>query len=99
MEIRFRDARLAALEVPPGDGGFPVGVARAYRQRLNLIRAAEDERVFYGMKSLHYEKLKGNRQHQRSMRLNLMWRLILEIEAQEGTGAPVVVIVAIEDYH
>ena len=61
------------------------------------IRSAEDERDFYGLKSLHYEKLKGSRSHQRSMRLNDQFRLIIELE--QNAPENVVVVVAIEDYH
>lgn len=49
------------------------------------------------MKSLRFEKLKGARQKQHSMRLNDQWRLILEFEG-EGT-TKVVVVCGIEDYH
>ena len=64
---------------------------------MQVIRGAKDERDFYALKSLHYEKLKGNRSHQHSMRLNVKYRLILEYEG----AAPdkTVVVVAIEDYH
>ena len=70
--------------------------AKAFRRRMQFIRAAVDERAFYAMKSLHYEKLKGDRSHERSMRLNDQWRLVLRIES---TGERTVVIVSIEDYH
>jgi len=64
---------------------------------MQMIRAASDERTFYELKSLHFEKLKGDRSHQHSMRLNKQWRLILEFE---GTSiARVACIVRIEDYH
>jgi len=56
-----------------------------------------DEREFYALKSLHFEKLKGDRAHQRSMRLNSQWRLILEFE--EDSDGKIAVIVSIEDYH
>lgn len=62
-----------------------------------FIRAATDERDFYAMKSLHFEKLKGKRSRQYSMRLNDQWRLILEMEGKGNDK--VLVIVAIEDYH
>jgi proteic killer suppression protein len=97
MEVKFRDISLDHLETTSGDGEWPPGVVRKYRMRLGFIRGADDERAFFGMKSLHYEKLKGKRKHQHSMKLNDQWRLILEIE---GKGANKVVwIVAIEDYH
>ena len=37
-------------------------VAKAFRKRMQFIRAAADERDFHTMKSLHYEKLRGNRE-------------------------------------
>jgi len=69
---------------------------RSYRKLMQLIRAAVDERAFYAMKSLHYKKLKGDRKHQRSMRLNKQFRLVLDLEEVNGTT---VVIVSIEDDH
>ena len=96
MEVRFRDGRLDRLETDPKfDGGFSQAVVRAFRKRLQFIRDTPDERVFYQMRSLRFEKLKGKRKHQYSMRLNDQWRLILELDDQ----APTKVVVAVEDYH
>lgn len=98
MEVRYKDASLDRLETDPDyTGGYDQAIVRAFRLRLQTIRAAPDERAFYELKSLHFEKLKGDRSHQHSMRLNKQWRLILELD---GSGtAKVVCIVAIEDYH
>ncbi|MFB3815548.1 MAG: type II toxin-antitoxin system RelE/ParE family toxin [Terriglobales bacterium] len=83
MEVRFRDASLDRLETDAKyDGGHSQGVVKAYRKRLQQIRAAKDERDFYALKSLHFEKLKGSRSHQHSMRLNDQWRLVIELEQQ-----------------
>lgn len=49
------------------------------------------------MKSLHFEKLKGQRAGQRSIRLNRQWRLIVVIE-HDDQGKSIVVL-DIEDYH
>ncbi len=49
------------------------------------------------LKSLHFEKLKADRQGQHSVRLNLKWRLILEIRGAHP--CKVVGIVEIVDYH
>ena len=98
MEVQFRTKALQRLETDPDySGGYPEAVVTSYRKRIWVIRAAPDERVFYEMKSLHFEKLKGNRSHQYSMRLNDQWRLILEFEgkAQSKTA----IIISIEDYH
>jgi proteic killer suppression protein len=98
MRVRFGDEGLEALEKSTRvDGGHEPGIGKAFRKWMQAIRAAEDERVFYAMKSMRFEKLKGARAHQRSMRLNDQWRLILEFEG-EAPGK-VAVIVAIEDYH
>ncbi len=98
MEVRFNDDALDRLETDAAfTAGFDQAIVRAYRLRMQLIRAAPDERSFYSLKSLHFEKLKGKRSHQHSMHLNKQWRLILEFE---GTGdAKVVCIEGIEDYH
>jgi toxin HigB-1 len=98
MEIRFQDTSLARLETDPRfDGGFPQAVVKAFRKRIQAIRAAPDERLFYQLKSLHFEKLKGDRSEDHSMRLNDQWRLTLRFEV--GASGKVVCILAIEDYH
>jgi|ERR1051326_2753164 proteic killer suppression protein len=98
MEVRFKDRSLDRLETDEGfDGGYPQAVVRAYRNRMQFIRNAPDERDFYAMRSFRFEKLKGARKHQHSMRLNDQFRLILEFETSR-TGKTVVVI-SIEDYH
>jgi proteic killer suppression protein len=97
MNIRYREPSLEALVFQPGDAGRPPGVVNKFRERIGYIKATDDERVFYKMKSLHYEKLKGKRKHQHSMKLNDQWRLVLEYE---GKGEDRIFwIVAIEDYH
>ena len=98
MDVRFADDRLGRLEKEKGfSGGFSQAIVTAFRKRMRVIRRAPDERDFYALKSLHFEKLKGNRSHQHSMKLNDQWRLILEFEAQDS--GKVVVVVSIEDYH
>ncbi|MGI8552812.1 MAG: type II toxin-antitoxin system RelE/ParE family toxin [Dehalococcoidia bacterium] len=98
MEVEFADDDLDRLETDPTfDMGHPAAIVSAYRRRLQGIRAATDERVFYGMTSWHFEKLRGKREHQRSIRLNAQYRLILEFV---GTGqSKRIRIMGIEDYH
>lgn len=98
MEVGFADDDLDRLETDATfNGGWSENVVRTYRKRLQIIRNAPDERDFYAMKSLHYEKLKGRRQHQRSMRINEQYRLVVEVVGS-GRGKRVI-IVSIEDYH
>lgn len=98
MEVRFQDERLDRLEIDPTyDAGFPQAVVTVYRKRIQLIRQAPDERDFYALKSLHFEKLKGKRAHQHSMRLNKQWRLVIEFEGVAPNK--IVAVISIEDYH
>lgn len=99
MEVQFADDDLRRLEVEPAYSGKGLSAAlvRAFRMRMQSIRAAPDERSFYVSKSLRFEKPKGKRQGQCSMRLNDQYRLVIELI---GTGQQKQVrIIAIEDYH
>lgn len=98
MDVAFEDSYLNRLETDRTfSGGYSQAIVKAFRKRLQAIRAAADERDFYALKSLHFERLKGNRSHQYSMRLNDQWRLIMELHGE--VPSKVVVIVSIEDYH
>ncbi len=81
MEVVFRDSSLDRLEVDAKfDAGLPRAVVRAFRKRVQYIRDADDERAFYAMKSLHFEKLKGDRKGHHSVKLNDQWRLIVKLQ-------------------
>ena len=98
MEVEFADETLERLYSELAfNAGFAEAIVNAYRKRMQFILAAPDERAFYAMKSLHFEKLQGKRSHQRSMRLNDQWRLVLEIKRSRPKN--IVVVVGIEDYH
>jgi proteic killer suppression protein len=98
MEVDFADDSLDRLETHlQFDGGFERVAVKGFRKVMQAIRAASDERDFYAMKSLHFEKLEGKRSHQRSMRLTKKWRLILELTGE--APKKVVRIIGIEDYH
>lgn len=98
MEVEFDDDDLDRLEI---DAKFSAGhsqeVVRAFRKRMQQIRAFHDERDFYGAKSLHFEKLKGDREGQYSVRLNIQWRLVLELRGEHP--CKVIAIIEIVDYH
>ena len=98
MDIEFADDELDRLEVDPRfDAGLPLGAVRGYRKVIGWIRAARDERDLRQMRSLHFEKLRGDRSHQHSMRVNDQYRLIVEIERAGGRTR--VLLVEIVDYH
>ena len=98
MDVEIDDDDLRRLlDDDSHDAAHPKGVAKAFRRRVIDILAAKDERDFYAFRYWHFEKLSGNRDHQRSIRLNDQWRLILEIE--KGNPGNIIHIIAIEDYH
>ena len=98
MDVEFAEEILERLERElEFTGGFSAEIIRAFRKRMQLIRHAVDERDFYQLKGAHFEKLKGDRSHQRSMKLNNQWRLILELV--EASPKKTVRVIGIEDYH
>jgi proteic killer suppression protein len=98
MKVSFSDDDLARVETDPDfSGGYAPAVVKAFRKVMGFIRSAADERDFYQMRSLRFEKLSGQRRHERSMRVNDQYRLIVELE---GDGqAKTVRVITIEDYH
>ncbi|NLV28785.1 MAG: plasmid maintenance system killer protein [Erysipelotrichaceae bacterium] len=99
MNVIFVDDELDRLEIDVNyTGGRSAAIVKAFRNRMQAIRAASDERVFYAMRSFRFEKLKGKRKHQHSMRLNDQYRLVVEIVKNNSRGN-VIKIVSIEDYH
>lgn len=98
MDVAFKEMSLDRLETDASfNAGFGDAVVKAYRKRMQQIRAATDERIFYAHRSFHFEKLKGDRDGQFSMRLNDQWRLIVELHGQAPKKT--VYIVEITDYH
>ncbi len=96
MDIEFLDDALDRLEIElQFTGGYPQEVVRAYRRRLQFVRSAQDERDLYAFRSWRFKKLMGDRSHQRSIRLNDRWRLVVEIKQAKPKN--IIVIVSIED--
>lgn len=98
MEIAFVDLGLAEVEtVNAGSTGLPVPVIKAVRRKLTVLRAATDDRALRNWKSLHYEKLKGSREGQRSIRVNDKYRIVFTLDSD--TEPQKATILLIEDYH
>lgn len=99
MKIEFRDQRLALIQTDhAAQTGLPIAVIKSCRDKLVILAAAPDERTLWKWRSLRYEKLKGKREGERSIRLNDQWRLIVELR-KEVSGSPTIIVVAVEDYH
>lgn len=98
MEVEHLDKDLERLE---SDDTFAANLGqpliKAFRKVMQLMRAASDERDFYALKSLRFEKLSGKRKEERSMRLNDQWRLIVKFKGDAPNKK--VIVKGIEDYH
>jgi len=98
MDVEFEDASLDRLETDSGfSAGFGGAIVKAYRRRMQQIRAASDERTFYALRSLHFEKLTRDREGQYSIRLNKQWRVIVELRGEAPRKT--VRVIEITDYH
>jgi len=98
MEIEFATQDLCDLYTKQNfNAGYGGEIVKAYRKRIQIIKAAKDERDLYALRSNNFEKLKGKRAHEHSLRLNIKMRLIVEI--RQGTPKNKVLVKGIEDYH
>ena len=98
MDLVFAADALALIETErAGETGLPVAIIKSARRKLTVLRAAPDDRSLRNWKSLHYEKLKGNRKRQRSIRLNEKYRMVFSLD--EDADPQTITILSIEDYH
>lgn len=98
MRIVFADEELALIETDrAGETRLGVAIIKSARRKLTVLRAAIDDRSLRNWKSLHYEKMRGDREGQRSIRLNDQYRLVFELD--EETEPQTITILQIEDYH
>ena len=99
MEVTFSDDDLDRLETDEEmRTKWDKGVVRAYRSRMRLLREAVDERDIRAVVSpKNFYKLGGDKSHQHAFRLNIKWRLVIEII--KGNPKNTIRIVSIEDYH
>ena len=98
MDVVFADPILALIETEDaGETKLPVSVIKSARRKLTVLRAATDDRSLRNWKSLHYEKLKGTRDGQRSVRLNDQFRMVFILD--ESGHKQTATIIGIEDYH
>ena len=98
MEVVFADATLALIETDAAARTrLPIAVINSARRKLVVLRAAVDDRSLRNWKGLHYEKLKGERAGQRSIRVNNKYRIVFTLDSE--CDPQVATILAIEDYH
>lgn len=98
MRFEFKNKALLLLYTEEKNAHrYPLGVVEAFFDVMAIIVSATSEADIRAFKGLHYEKLKGNRVNQVSLRLNDQFRLIIQVEKDEqGT---LFWIIEIVDYH
>ena len=98
MDIIFEDDDLDRLE---WDAKFTAklspALVKAYRKKIQALRAAHDERDLYSQRSNNYEEIQSRKGHY-SIRLNDQYRLVFRYQ-RESRKLKTVVIEGIEDYH
>jgi len=98
MKIQFQDTRLALIRTDRAfETKLPFAVIKSCRDKLVVLEAAPDERTLRNWRSLRYEKLKGDRHGQRSIRINNQYRMIFTLD--ESQVPPILHILEVCDYH
>jgi proteic killer suppression protein len=88
MRVTFKENALARIDSELAfTGGYPPAVVSAYRGRIQVLRAAPQERVMLPLRSLRLQS-RGNGQH--SMRVTDDWELIVAFrDGEDGRMAVV----------
>ena len=76
--VELEDLYFIPVENIKGKLPFQRNLIQQYKNRIVLLESIESVRDLYTFKSLHFEKLKGKRSGQSSIRLNDQYRLIIE---------------------
>jgi len=98
MRVRHANKATSLVETDKAHKtGLPVAIIAAARRKLRFLRGCLDERDIRALKSNHFEKLKGDRDGEHSVRLNDQWRLTFRIDNTQDPKE--IEITAIEDYH
>lgn len=98
MRIEFADERLLLLFTRDAHKlGLPIAVIKAAQLKLYELEQAPDERTLRNWRGLRYKKLGGEREGQRSIRVNDQYRIVFEILNDERP--PVIRVLEIDDIH
>ncbi len=98
MKIEFADERLRLICTTEAHKlGLPIAVIRSAQRKLLELEQAPDERTLRNWKSLNYKKLSGEREGQRSIRVNDQYRIVFLIVNDERP--PLIRILEIDDTH
>lgn len=83
MELIFNEKAYDRLEVDSSySHGFSQTLVGLYRSRLQLLRAAQDERDLKAMKCLAFSPLLPRSRRQHAIRLDDLHTLVIELQQQ-----------------
>ena len=100
MNVAFADDDLRRLYSDPEyQAGYSTEIIRSFRRKVQFLIDAPDERSLKNWRSLNYERLKGKRKHEWSIRLNGPWRLILQRQETDTDTGVILILTGIEQYH
>ena len=97
MRVEFNGGLEDILTEKAHKLGLPIAVIRGARRKLLQLEQAPDERTLRNWKSLHFKKLSGDREGQRSIRINEQYRIVFELLDNERP--PVIRVLQIDDIH
>jgi proteic killer suppression protein len=98
VKFEFSSSKIRRLYLEEfGARKYPPEVVDAFFEVMAVIDAAESEQDLRNLKHLRFEKLKGPRKHQRSLRLHGGFRIVVQLVTDEqGTY---LLVEDIENYH
>ncbi|PCD03730.1 plasmid maintenance system killer [Sphingomonas spermidinifaciens] len=98
MRIEFANDHLARICTNEAHKlGLPISVITAARLKLLKLEAAPDERTLRNWKGLYYKKLSGDREGQRSVRINDQYRIVFRL--LDDQRPPTILVIDIDDIH
>ena len=98
MDVEFADKGLELIETEKAvQTKLPISVINSARKKLSFIRDAPDEATIRKWKSLHYEKLEGDRKGKYSIKINDQYRIVFKVD--NTCSPPKMTVFEITDYH
>lgn len=98
MRIEFANDDLARICTDEAHRlGLPFSVIRGARRKLIQLESAKDEWDLRNLIGLRYKKLNGEREGQRSVRINDQYRIVFAL--RDDKSPPTILILEIGDTH
>lgn len=98
MKVDYADKRLSRIATKDAHKlGLPISVISSARKKIVLLEQAPDERTIRNWRSLNFKKLSGDREGQKSIRVNDQYRIVFTLNNDESP--PLITILEIDDTH